>query len=122
MPPEQPPGLTGEAVEHWDLLVGELSRLDLLKPIDGGALAMACESWSKWRQAESVIQEEGVIGENSQGRVVHPAVRVSFDASREYRAWVAEFGLSPSAEGKLGGGNKERESGSNPFARSTSGA
>ena len=117
LPPDKPDWLSDIASGHWDLLVSELQRLEVLKPIDAISLAMCCEVYATWRQALEIVRENGLLSTNSQGRVKHPALAIAEAASREYRSWAAEFGLTPAAESKLGA---EGPSGSddNPFAGS----
>jgi P27 family predicted phage terminase small subunit len=117
LPPLKPSELSPVAAEHWDLLIDELGRLELTKPLDAGSLAVLCETWARWHDAQRLIRREGLLSTNSQGLVRHPAVAIVEAASKEYRAWASEFGLTPSAEGRLGA--KEKPSvGENPFGRS----
>jgi P27 family predicted phage terminase small subunit len=46
----------------------------------------------------------------------HPALRIAETASKEYRAWCSEFGLTPSSEGRLAP-RKESGGDENPFGR-----
>lgn len=101
LPPEAPDWLPDEARAEWERVVPELARIELLKPVDRAALTAYCLAWDRMVEAQRVVTEEGVIGENSQGRVRHPAVAVVEAASKELRAWAAEFGFTPSAENKL---------------------
>jgi P27 family predicted phage terminase small subunit len=124
LPPLKPMELSPLAAEHWDLVVEELGRLDLTKPLDAGALAAACETWSRFAQAQATINREGLFikVKMRRGEVewteqrVHPAVKVVEVAGREYRAWCSEFGLTPSAEGRLAP-RKETGGEDNPFGR-----
>lgn len=115
LPPTKPTDLTPYASEQWDLVVGELQRLEILKPIDAASLTFACEIWSLGKQALDVIREEGIFGVNSQGRVRHPAVAIYNECSKEWRSWSAEFGLTPAAEAKVGSKGPSGED-DNPFA------
>ena len=119
LPPEPPEWLPEEARAEWDRVVPELARLDLLKPVDRGALTAYCLTWDRLVQAQREIEADGsVLATNSQGRVRHPAVAVIEAASKELRAWAGEFGLTPSAEHRVGrqeAGNGGEE---NPFAGS----
>jgi len=121
--PEKPSDLSSQASEHWDLVVPELMRLELTKALDAGALAIACETFARWRTAQAQVNQQGLTIEVTVRRGQdewaeprpNPAVRIVEAASREYRAWAAEFGLTPSAEGRLG--TKEAKGASaNPFA------
>lgn len=115
LPPEPPDILWGDALEEWERVVPELQRLQLTKPVDAASLAAYCLAFQRMCQAQRIIDEEGLIGTNSQGRVRNPAVAIVEAASKELRAWAAEFGLTPSAENRVGKPEAENE-GDNPFA------
>lgn len=108
--PEKPIGPDGKvdlspaAERMWDAIIQELPKADLLKPIDGYALQVGCETFARWYEAKRLrlLQPNfGLLAKTSQGMGVSPLVRVESEASREFRAWCAEFGLTPAAEVKL---------------------
>lgn len=102
--PVKPADLTPVAATMWDAIVAELPRLDLLKPLDGFALQVGCEAFARWHAAKTARLQQplsGLLAKTSQGMGVSPLVRVESEASREFRAWCAEFGLTPAAEVKL---------------------
>lgn len=99
--PTKPKDLSELASEHWDLVVDELQRLEILKPIDAGSLTILCEIWARWKTAQAMIEKEGLTIETSQGVGRHPAVAIAEAAERSYRSSAAEFGLSPASESKL---------------------
>lgn len=115
LPPARPDDLTDDAAEFWDEVVEELGRLEVLKPVDGPGLRAAAECYARLRAAIRQRQEHGITAETSQGVGVAPWVRVEESASRELRAWCAEFGLTPAAEIRLGAPAKPEEP-DNPFA------
>ncbi|MFF5778162.1 phage terminase small subunit P27 family [Streptomyces virginiae] len=119
VPPEPPAWLPAEARAEWDRVVPELARLDLLKPVDRSALTAYCLTWDRLVQAQRQMDEDGsVLATNSQGRVRHPAVAVIEAASKELRSWAGEFGLTPSAESKVGRQGDDDGDATNPFAGS----
>lgn len=126
LPPEPPDLLWGDAKDEWERVVPELQRLELIKPIDAASLTAYCLTWQRLCQAQRMIDASsitvdevetrgGLLHNNSQGLTRHPAVAIVEAASKELRAWAAEFGLTPAAEGKVsrpeGGGGED-----NPFA------
>lgn len=113
--PQKPFDLEGDASDAWDLIVKELGRVELLKPVDAMALEMACEAYARWKDAVRKRRLMGSLGKNSQGVVRAPWVTIEAEASREYRAWCAEFGLTPSAENKVGSTDGSSEGNANPF-------
>lgn len=116
LPPEPPENLPDEARAEWDRVVPEMQRLELLKPIDRAALTTYCLIWQRLVDAQRDIAEGKVTTRGSQGQLVeHPAVKVFFAASKELRAWCSEFGLTPSAEARIGSGKGKGDDGDNPF-------
>lgn len=100
--PPKPDNLSDDASRMWDMVVPELDRTELLKPIDGPALEMVCETYARWCEAVRWRRERSILATNSQGVVIAPWAKVEAEASKEFRSWCAEFGLTPSAENKVG--------------------
>lgn len=117
LPPVPPAWLDGEAKRMWDDVVAELSRLELLKPIDQGALTAYCLTWQRLCDASAIVARTGLVLDTEKGPVKNPAVLIVEAASKELRAWSNEFGLTPSSEGKLGATkNADGDEDSNHFA------
>jgi P27 family predicted phage terminase small subunit len=127
IPPTPPDWLRDEARAEWDRVVPGLARLDLLKEEDHAALAVYCETWATFVEAQADIRATGLTvenvtyhangGESSRKVVKNPSVTIAEAASTQLRGWAAHFGLTPSAEGKLGGLNKGPDDDEpNPFA------
>lgn len=118
LPPNAPTWLPREAAAEWKRVVPELARLELLKPVDRAALTAYCLAWDRLVTAQNAIKENGHTYTDAFGNPKkHPYVLIAEAASKELRAWAAEFGLTPSAEqrvGKLGAGDGEEDD--NPFA------
>jgi P27 family predicted phage terminase small subunit len=101
--PECPSWLTDEAKAEWQRVAPALERLGLLTEVDGTALAAYCEAYSRWRAAEEIIAREGLTYENVRlGRIAqHPAVPIARQMMDQIRAYCSEFGLTPSARGRM---------------------
>lgn len=102
--PAKPAGLSAPAGRMWDLIVKQLETVSVLKPIDEFALEVGCETYARWFHAKEARLKQGghgLLSKTSQGVGVSPLVRVEAEASRDFRAWCAEFGLTPAAEAKL---------------------
>lgn len=105
--PVKPDDLSPAAAAMWDTIVAALPALEILKPLDAFALQVGCETFARWYEAKKMRLAQpnhGLLSKNSQGLVVSPLVRIESEASRDFRAWCAEFGLTPAAEVKLSAG------------------
>lgn len=118
LPPDPPEWLSDDARAEWDRVVPELQRLEVLKPVDRAALAAYCEAWARFRAATEIVKREGmVLHDDRQGRAQrHPALLTAEAASKELRAWAAEFGLTPSSESRLALAKDAGTDDGNPFA------
>lgn len=96
-----PDFLPREAKAEWRRVAPGLQRLDLTKEEDRAAFSAYCLCWARLVEAQKIINEEGVLSTNSQGRVRHPAVAIVEAASKELRSWAQEFGLTPAAENRV---------------------
>jgi P27 family predicted phage terminase small subunit len=118
LPPLKPITLSPLAAEHWDLIVEELMRLELTKPLDAGSLAAACEAWARFATATAslnrALDTKTVGAADAVWGKRRATVMAVNEASREYRAWASEFGLTPSSESRLGA-KREDGDGENPF-------
>lgn len=108
--PAPPTWLDREARAEWKRVVPELERLKLLKGGARSSLATYCLMWSLYvdavrdRHARGVTVEVTIIrkdGTEVHKREKNPSVAVELAASQQLRQWCAEFGLTPTAEGRL---------------------
>lgn len=113
IPPEKPDDLSPDAAWMWDLVVAELQRVDVLKPLDAASLRVACETYARWKEAVRFRLERGMLAQNSQGIVTAPWIGIEERASKDFRAWCSEYGLTPAAEGKMPGASSDDNE--NPF-------
>lgn len=116
--PQKPAVLSEDAEWLWDQVIEQLATVGLLKPLDAASLEIACETFARWREAVRFRAERGQLGKNSQGVVAAPWIGIEERASKDFRAWAAEFGFTPASEKNLEGGTGGgSSSGSgNPFA------
>ncbi len=116
--PLKPVHLSADASWLWDQVVEQMESVGLLKPVDGPALEVVCETFSRWREAVRLRRSKELLGRNSQGVVAAPWVGIEERASRDFRSWCTEFGFTPASEGKIVGelSNAQQNGGSgNPF-------
>ena len=116
--PPRPDTLSPDAAWLWDQVVDQMETLGLLKPLDGPALEIACETFARWRAAVRMRNGDdgGMLAVNSQGLVTAPWVGIEERAATSFRQWAAEFGFTPAAEKALAGGGSDDSGGDdNPF-------
>lgn len=100
-PPIAPPiptWLDREAKAEWRRCAPHLERLGLLTQLDMAAFAAYCQSYARWRQAERILQAEGLTFETDSGYVQqHPAVAIANKYLSAIKTLCCEFGMTPSS-------------------------
>jgi P27 family predicted phage terminase small subunit len=87
----------------WRELVEPMRGAAILDRVDAPALEAMSRSVARWREAEQLLDVEGMFVSSPNGyRVAHPAIAVAQKAQTEYRNWCARFGLTPSDRVGLG--------------------
>lgn len=93
-----PTWLDEEAKREWKRIVGELEQNGELKFIDLKSLEGYCQSYSRWKQCENILQTEGLTFTTPNGYVQQrPEVAIANKALAEMRAWTKELGLTPAS-------------------------
>jgi len=100
--PECPEILSANAKEEWARIAPRLAALGLLTQIDRGALAGYCFHWGVWEVAMEHVKEEGPVVYAKTGfPLVNPWLAVANKSMAEMRAFLAEFGMSPSSRTRV---------------------
>ena len=113
-PPKCPSWLLKEAKREWHRVVPELERLGLLTIVDRAALAGYCEAYSRWVMAAKELKTGFTYDEPKEEHLTmdghriiiltrskKPEVEIVRDALNQVKAFCAEFGLTPSARGRM---------------------
>lgn len=97
-----PTHLPAIAATEWDRIVPELVELGLLSAIDQVALEGYCISYHRWREAEDVLDAEGLTMLTPQNfEMQRPEVSIANQARKQCLEFLREFGLSPASRGKV---------------------
>jgi P27 family predicted phage terminase small subunit len=101
--PMAPPSwLDGVGLTEWERVSPMLERLGLLTEIDGQALATYCQTYARWREAEDKIKEFGMVIKGRGGYpIISPFVAVANRAMNQMKAFLIEFGMTPSARSRV---------------------
>jgi P27 family predicted phage terminase small subunit len=115
-----PEFLSDEARAEWDRVAPELLRLGLLTMADRAALAIYCQYYARWVEAEQHILTYGATIEfrDDDGNVKYvqpsPYFGISIKMSDRMRQAAAEFGMTPSARTRVMAGGSDEPA--DPFA------
>lgn len=102
----RPTWLDAIGKEMWGRIVEELTITELITNVDIYALAIACDSYSKYVKATRDIKKDGLvlIHKNSIGaenKVANPNVAIAQKYATQFKSFCSEFGLSPAARARL---------------------
>ena len=100
--PECPDHLSDEAKREWARIGPMLVECGLMAAIDTGALALYCQAWARWVEAESKLAEYGTVTKAPSGFLVQsPFLSIANRAMDQIAKMLAEFGMSPSSRSKV---------------------
>lgn len=100
--PDCPSHLDAIARTEWERIVPILSRMRVLSELDGTALALYCQSYSRWVLAEQDIAKNGLtVNTQKGGPKTNPAVAISAAAVAAMHRLLTEFGATPSSRTKI---------------------
>lgn len=97
-----PTHLSEPAKNEWKRITGELASLDLLTGADRAVIALYCQSWARWVEAEKQVKDLGIVITAKNGTMMsNPYLSIANKAHEQCRRLVCELGLSPLARSKM---------------------
>jgi P27 family predicted phage terminase small subunit len=76
--------------------------MGLLCKIDRAALALFCQAWERWVEAEEALKKYGVMVKSPNNFPMQsPYLAIANKAMEQMRALLAEFGMSPSSRTRI---------------------
>lgn len=109
-----PSWLDKDGRAEWHRVVPQLEKMGVLAKIDRGALALYCDAWSQFLAVRVMLQSEGMTYSLANGYVQQrPEVSVYHKLQAILKSWTHEFGLTPSARGRMTVGDKAEDA--DPF-------
>ena len=107
---ECPGWLSGDARAMWERLAPDMKRQGVLTAWDVDAFAVVCASYVSWREAQQIVDREGVLVEGYRGSMVkNPAAQLARDYWQTFAQGAARFGLTPSDRAALSIGGESRD-------------
>ena len=100
--PKRPEELDLDAAAEWDRIVPQLEALGVLSEVDGAALAIYCDAYSQWINANREIAAYGMLVDTGMGGLkANPAVAIARQAMSMCHRLLSEFGCTPASRGKV---------------------
>ena len=100
--PACPEHLEGEARKEWRRTGRRLLECGLVTEIDGAALALYCQAWARWVDAEHNLARFGVVIKSPSGFPIQsPYLAIANKAMEQMAKLLAEFGMSPSSRTRV---------------------
>jgi P27 family predicted phage terminase small subunit len=100
---EPPDWLAPDAREEWLRLAPVLERLGVITETDQQALTGYCETWATWKHATQQLRKYGMVikGRDGDLPIISPFVKIAHNATVQMRAYLIEFGMTPSSRPKV---------------------
>jgi len=106
--PDCPAHLNDDARAEWKRLMPLLLKNLLVSELDTAALALYCQSWGRWCEAERKIAEmrekggDGLLIKAPSGYPIqNPYLAIANRAMEDCYKYLQQFGLSPSARTRV---------------------
>lgn len=103
--PDAPDHLLPAALEEWERITVELEKLGLVTEIDRAALAVYCQAYGRWVEAEQKLAENNgaaMIDITPSGYKQQGVwLQISNRAVEQMHKFLAEFGMTPSARSRV---------------------
>ena len=101
--PPCPSHIIGEARKEWRRMSCQLHALGLMATIDKAQLAIYCQAWKTWVEAQENVEKFGmiVISPNSGYQQQSPYLSIANQAMRMLQSALVEFGMSPSSRSRI---------------------
>lgn len=115
--PEPPSFLSDSAKAEWVNISKKLYDAGLLTEIDHSALALYCQAWGEFLDAQLEIygdEEQGIIGKgftvisDKGNELQNPVVAISHRAMELCHKFLTEFGMTPSSRTKTKSEKKKK--------------
>ncbi len=100
--PVCPPHLQGEARKEWSRVGRKLLAFGLVTEVDRSALAIYCQAWARWVEAEGQLARYGTVVKSPNGYPMQsPYLAIANKAMDQMAKILVEFGMSPSSRSRV---------------------
>ena len=107
--PLAPEHLNDAAKKEWNRLGPQIVKLGLLTSIDGSAFAAYCVVYARWVEAEEALKKTGFVVKAPSGYpMLSPFYTVANQCLSQMRAYLTEFGMTPSSRSRTSVAGQEK--------------
>lgn len=107
--PPVPEHLSDSAKREWARMGQQLLNLGLLTSIDRSAFAAYCAVYARWVEAEESLRQTGPVLRSPSGYpMLSPFYTVANQSLSQMRAYMTEFGMTPSSRSRTSVGGTEQ--------------
>ena len=100
--PHAPAHLTKEARAEWRRVARRLHNAGVLTYVDRGVLAVYCQAYGRWAEAERALQLNGMMVETPNGyQQQSPWVNIANKAMEQMIRAARELGLTPASRSAI---------------------
>jgi P27 family predicted phage terminase small subunit len=120
--PAPPEELCARAKQEWYVFARLIDDMGIMTLGDGYALARMCEVYAELLRVEQFLRDEGCVVESvtRDGGLLYrarPEVGIRSDCETKFKAYLQEFGLTPSSRSKIQVPSGSKKKDSDPIAR-----
>ncbi len=88
--------------QEWKRIGRKLLACGLLTEIDGAALALYCQAWARWIEAEGNLVRYGTVIKAPSGYpIASPYLSIANTAMTQMARLLVEFGMTPSSRSRV---------------------
>ena len=103
--PDCPAHLLPEAKKEWKRIVPELEKMRIISEMDRSALAVYCQAFARWVQAEKKLKsmsDDSLVDETPSGyKQISVWLQISNRSVEQMHKFLCEFGMSPSSRSRV---------------------
>lgn len=100
--PTCPSHLNDVGKKEWRRVTKELLALGIISKLDRAAVGAYCDAYSRWAEAATQIQKYGLIFKAPSGYPMpSPYLAILHTALDQMRAFLTEFGMTPSSRSRV---------------------
>lgn len=117
--PKAPRHLSQSAKKQWQVVARQLADAKVLTALDTHALALYCEAYERYQQANEQIRKFGVVVKAPSGFPVQsPFLAIANKALEQMTKLMTEFGMTPSSRTRVSTAGNADEDPMEAFLRS----